>query len=167
MQKAAAEQEDQLKNLLANKNKSRQKTQLSLKRKISECTEAPNSPLRKTKAVRKEKSWFFWCSQSSTITHQPKHLKLDLPREEKNFSKSYHFSFQESPSIFVPVLFLPNTFTKIWSVRNASRRLKIRKKDGDDENEERYIKRRRKVKIVILWGHGYARVFAWKIDRVH
>jgi hypothetical protein len=56
MQKAAEEQENKIKNLINNKNKDRPKTQLAIKRKISECTEAPNSPLRKTKAVRKEKS---------------------------------------------------------------------------------------------------------------
>ena len=55
MQKAAAEQELKMRDLLMNKNKEKIKVQIPSKRKISDCTEAPNSPLRKTKIVRKEK----------------------------------------------------------------------------------------------------------------
>lgn len=59
MKVAAEAQENKIKNLLHNKNKDRPKMQICIKRKASECTEAPTSPLRKTKTVRKEKSWFF------------------------------------------------------------------------------------------------------------
>lgn len=44
-----------MQSLLNNKSKERPKTHLIIKRKTSECTEAPNSPLRKKKTARKEK----------------------------------------------------------------------------------------------------------------
>jgi hypothetical protein len=56
MKKAADEQETKMREILRNKNKDKIKVVINAKRKISECTEAPNSPLRKTKAVKKEKS---------------------------------------------------------------------------------------------------------------
>lgn len=56
MKVAAEAQENKIQILLNNKNKDRPKMQICIKRKASECTEAPTSPLRKTKTVRKEKS---------------------------------------------------------------------------------------------------------------
>lgn len=56
MQKVVQEQEDKIIKLFHNKNKDKYQTVLNFKRKASECTDAPNSPLRKTKTVRKEKS---------------------------------------------------------------------------------------------------------------
>jgi hypothetical protein len=54
MQEACQEQEVKMFKLIEAKQE-RPKLILSLKRKISECTEAPSSPLRKTKLVRKDK----------------------------------------------------------------------------------------------------------------
>lgn len=54
MREACQEQEVKMFKLIVAKEE-RPKLMLNLKRKISECTEAPSSPLRKTKPVRKDK----------------------------------------------------------------------------------------------------------------
>lgn len=54
MQTACEEQEAKMAKLLQRET-AKPKALVSLKRKASECTEAPNSPLRKTKPVKKEK----------------------------------------------------------------------------------------------------------------
>lgn len=48
-------QEAKVVRLIDANEQARPKVCLSLKRKVSECTEAPNSPLRKTKLVKKDK----------------------------------------------------------------------------------------------------------------
>lgn len=55
MRQAAQQQEEKVSHLTKH-NQARPKMLTLLKRKASECTEAPNSPARKTKIVRKEKA---------------------------------------------------------------------------------------------------------------
>ena len=54
MRKMCQEQEAKVEKLMENKTRERPKLSLITKRKISECTEAPNSPVRKTKLVKKD-----------------------------------------------------------------------------------------------------------------
>lgn len=55
MRKVVELQQEKMSEVIRNRKNEKNRVSISIKRKISECTEAPNSPLRKTKAVRKEK----------------------------------------------------------------------------------------------------------------